>query len=61
MGESASDGTWDITLTGVERTTHISGSYSNATAAAGREFVVLEAELTNASSDRRPRMWTAAS
>ncbi|GAA1462086.1 DUF4352 domain-containing protein [Nocardiopsis exhalans] len=50
MGESASDGTWDITLTGVERTTHISGSYSNTTAAAGREFVVLEAELTNASS-----------
>jgi hypothetical protein len=49
MGESASDGTWDITLTGVERTTHISGSYSNAAATAGREFVVLEAELTNAS------------
>ena len=49
MGESASDGTWDITLTGVERTTHISGSYSNAVAAAGREFVVLEAELTNTS------------
>lgn len=50
MGESASDRTWDITLTGVERTTHVWGSYSNAAAAADREFVVLEAELTNASS-----------
>lgn len=50
MGESASDGTWDITLTGVERTTHVSGVYSTATAAQGREFVVLEAELTNTSN-----------
>ncbi|GAB3688262.1 DUF4352 domain-containing protein [Nocardiopsis oceani] len=50
MGESASDGTWDITLTNVERTSQISGSYDNATAAQGREFVVLEAELTNDST-----------
>ncbi|WP_017586903.1 DUF4352 domain-containing protein [Nocardiopsis ganjiahuensis] len=50
MGESASDGTWDITLTGVERTSQVSGSYSSATAAEGREYLVLEAEMTNASN-----------
>lgn len=50
MGESASDGTWEITLTGVERTAQVSGSYSSATAASGREFLVLEAEMTNASN-----------
>ena len=50
MGQSSTDGTWDITLLGVERTSQISGSYSNAAAAEGREFVVLEADLTNASN-----------
>ncbi|CAL9374177.1 hypothetical protein SUDANB121_00933 [Nocardiopsis dassonvillei] len=49
MSESASDGIWDMAITGVERTTQINGSYSNATAADGREFVVLTVELTNAS------------
>ncbi|WP_017580934.1 DUF4352 domain-containing protein [Nocardiopsis valliformis] len=50
MGEAASDGIWDITLSGVERTDQVNGSYSNAVADDGWEFVVLEVELTNTSN-----------
>ncbi|RKS05949.1 uncharacterized protein DUF4352 [Nocardiopsis sp. Huas11] len=50
MGETASDGIWDITVTGVERADQVNGSYSNAVASDGWEFVILDVELVNASN-----------
>ncbi|MBR8741650.1 DUF4352 domain-containing protein [Nocardiopsis sp. MG754419] len=50
MSESATDGIWDITITGIERAASVSGSYSNAVASDGWEFVILDVELVNASS-----------
>ncbi|MCY9784319.1 DUF4352 domain-containing protein [Nocardiopsis sp. EMB25] len=50
MGETASDGIWDVSIVGVERTSQINGSYSNAVTAEGWEFLVLDVELTNSSN-----------
>lgn len=50
MGEAASDGIWDITVTSVERASQVNGSYSNAVAGEGWEFVILDVELKNASN-----------
>ncbi|RKS05944.1 uncharacterized protein DUF4352 [Nocardiopsis sp. Huas11] len=50
MGEATSDGIWDITVTGVERADQVNGSYSNAVASDGWEFVILDVELANASN-----------
>ncbi|GAB2507213.1 DUF4352 domain-containing protein [Nocardiopsis aegyptia] len=50
MGETASDGIWDITVSGVERADQVNGSYSNAVASDGWEFLILDVELTNASN-----------
>ena len=50
MGEVVSDGIWDITVSGVERADQVNGSYSNAVASDGWEFVILDVELSNASN-----------
>jgi hypothetical protein len=50
MGEAASDGIWDITVTGVERADQVNGSYSSAVASDGWEFIILDVELVNASN-----------
>ncbi|CAM3686149.1 hypothetical protein GCM10009799_42960 [Nocardiopsis rhodophaea] len=49
IGKSASDGFWDIKVTGVERKDAVSGSYSNAKADEDWEFLILDVEFTNAS------------
>lgn len=50
MGEVASDGIWEITVTKAERMETVSGSYSNAVASDGFEFLVLHVTAENVSS-----------
>ncbi len=50
MGEAASDGIWEITVKKAEREKTVSGSYSNAVASDGFEFLILHVTVENVSN-----------